>query len=65
MLRRLISWFKIRFVFTDEQLIDAVDMVDRVDRKKLNDEELWKKSQDARAYIIRELIRRGHYDYIC
>jgi hypothetical protein len=51
-------------VFTDEQLMDTVDMLDRVDRKKLNDEKLWKKAQDARAYIIRELIRRGHYDYI-
>jgi hypothetical protein len=51
-------------VFTDEQLMDAVEMVDRVDRKKLNDERLWKKAQDARAYIVRELIRRGHYEYI-
>jgi hypothetical protein len=64
MFGRLIGWFKVRFVFTDEQLMDAVDMLDRVDRKKLNDEKLWKKAQDARAYIIRELIRREHYDYI-
>ena len=64
MFGRLIGWFKVRFVFTDEQLMDAVEMVDRVDRNKLNDERLWKKAQDARAYIIRELIRRGHYDYI-
>jgi hypothetical protein len=64
MIGRLVAWFKVRFVFTDEQLMDAVEMVDRVDRNKLNDERLWKKAQDARAYIIRELIRRGHYDYI-
>lgn len=64
MIGRLVAWFKVRFVFTDEQLMDAVEMVDRVDRKKLNDERLWKKAQDARAYIVRELIRRGHYEYI-
>jgi hypothetical protein len=59
MIGRLIGWFKIRFVFTDEQLMDAVEMIDRVDRKKLNDEALWSKAQDARAYIVRELERRG------
>jgi hypothetical protein len=64
MIGRLVAWFKVRFVFTDEQLMDAVEMVDRVDRNKLNDEKLWKKAQDARAYIIRELIRRGHHEYI-
>ena len=64
MIRRLIGWFKIRFVFTDEQLVDTVDFIDRVDRKKLNDERLWKEAQDARVYIIRELLRRGNTDYI-
>lgn len=64
MLKILVSWFKIRFVFTEEQLMDAVDMVDRVDRKKLNDERLWKQAQKARLYIIRELVRRGNTDYI-
>lgn len=64
MLRRFIGWFKIRFVFTDEQLVDTVDFIDRVDRKKLNDERLWKEAQDARVYIIRELLRRGNTDYI-
>lgn len=64
MIRRLIAWFKIRFVFTDEQLMDAVDMIDRVDRDRLNDERLWKQAQDARLYIIRELIRRGNTEYI-
>lgn len=59
MIRRMVAWFKVRFVFTDEQLMDALEMVDRVDRKKLNDEELWNKAQDARAYIARELERRG------
>lgn len=63
MIRRLIAWFKIRFVFTDEQLMDAVDMIDRVDRDRLNDERLWKQAQDARVYIIRELIRRGRTEY--
>ena len=64
MIRRLIAWFKIRFVFTDQQLMDAVDMIDRVDRDRLNDERLWKQAQDARVYIIRELIRRGNTEYI-
>lgn len=64
MFGRLIGWFKIRFVFTDEQLMDTVDMIDRVDRIKLNDERLWKKAQDAKLYIIKELIRRGHNKYI-
>jgi hypothetical protein len=64
MLRRIIAWFKIRFVFTDEQLIDTVQLLDCAERKKFNDAE-WDRLQDARIYIIRELIRRGHYDYIC
>lgn len=64
MLRRIIGWFKIRFVFTDEQLMDAVDMIDRVDRKKLNDDRLWEQAQKAKVYIIRELLRRGRTDYI-
>ena len=64
MVSRLIGWFKIRFVFTDEQLMDAVDMVNRVDRKKLNDERLWKEAQNAKVYIIRELLRRGRTEYI-
>ena len=64
MIRRLIGWFKIRFVFTDDQLMDAVDMIDRVDRKKLNDERLWEQAQKAKVYIIRELLRRGRTEYI-
>ena len=64
MLKRLIGWFKVRFVFTDEQLIDAVDMVDRVDPNILKDDKLWKQAQGARIYIIKELIRRGHYEYL-
>lgn len=64
MIRRLIGWFKIRFVFTDDQLMDAIDMIDRVDRKKLNDERLWEQAQKAKVYIIRELLRRGRTEYI-
>jgi hypothetical protein len=64
MLKRLIGWFKVRFVFTDEQLIDAVDMIDRVDPNILKDDKLWKQAQDVRIYIIKELIRRGHYEYL-
>ena len=64
MFKRFISWFKIRYVYSDQQLMDAVDMVDRVDPKLLNDEKLWQQAQGARIYIIRELIRRGHYEYI-
>ncbi len=61
---RLIGWFKIRFVFTDEQLLDTVDFINRVDRKRLNDERIWKEAQDAKIYILKELIRRGHTDLI-
>lgn len=63
MIKRLIGWFKIRFVFTDAQLVDAVDMIDNADRKKL-DAAVWQKAQEARIYIIKELIRRGHNEYI-
>lgn len=59
MLRRLMAWFKVRFVFTNEQLLDTVYLIDRIDRNRLNDERLWKQSRDARQYIINELLRRG------
>jgi len=64
MFKRFIGWFKVRYVYSDQQLMDAVDMVDRVDPKLLKDDALWKQAQGARIYIIRELIRRGHYEYI-
>jgi hypothetical protein len=64
MLKRFIGWFKVRFVFTDEQLMDTVDMIDRVDPNILKDDKLWKQAQGARIYIIKELIRRGHYEYL-
>jgi hypothetical protein len=63
MFNRFVSWFKIRFVFTDGQLMDAVEMIDFAERKKFTDAS-WKQIQDARLYIIKELIRRGHNDYI-
>lgn len=44
--------------------MDAVEMVDRVDPKILKDDALWKQAQGARIYIIKELIRRGHYEYL-
>ena len=56
---RLIAWFKIRFIFTTEQLEDAIYMIDRVDRDCLNDEKLWEQAQLAREYILKELTRRG------
>ena len=59
MLRRLVGWFKIRYVFTDEQLEDTIYMIDRVDRQKLNDERIWQQAQEAKIYILRELLRRG------
>lgn len=55
---RLIAWFKIRFIFTTEQLEDAIYLIDRVDRKRLNDEKLWVQAQLAREYILKELTRR-------
>ena len=56
---RLIAWFKIRFIFTTEQLEDAIYLIDRVDRERLNDEKLWEQTQLAREYILKELVRRG------
>jgi hypothetical protein len=38
-------------------------MIDFAERKKFTDAS-WKQIQDARIYIIKELIRRGHNDYI-
>lgn len=64
MFRCLISWFKIRFLFTDEQLLDTIYLIDRVDRARLDDDRLWKQAQDARLYVIKELIRRGHDEFI-
>lgn len=56
---RLIAWFKVRFIFTTEQLEDAIYLIDRVDRKRLNNEKLWEEAQLARKYILKELTRRG------
>lgn len=64
MLRRFIGWFKIRFVFTDEQLMDTIELIDQVDPKRLNDERLWRQAQEAKVYVIKELIRRGHNEFI-
>jgi len=63
MLNRFVAWFKIRFVFTDDQLMDAVEMIDFANRKDFTDAS-WKQLREARLYIIKELIRRGHNDYI-
>ena len=59
MIGRFIAWFKIRFIFTTEQLEDAIYLIDRVDRQRLNDEALWQKAQEAKIYIQRELDRRA------
>ena len=59
MLGRFVAWFKIRFIFTTEQLQDAIYLIDRVDRQRLNDEALWQKAQEAKIYIQKELDRRA------
>ena len=59
MIGRFIARFKIRFIFTTEQLQDAIYLIDRVDRQRLNDEALWQKAQEAKIYIQRELDRRA------
>ena len=59
MIGRFIAWFKIRFIFTTEQLHDAIYLIDRVDRQRLNDEALWQKAQEAKIYIQKELDRRA------
>lgn len=59
MIGRFIAWFKIRFIFTTEQLQDAIYLIDRVDRQRLNDEALWQKAQEAKIYIQKELDRRS------
>ena len=59
MIGRFIAWFKIRFIFTTEQLQDAIYLIDRVDRQRLNDESLWQKAQEAKIYIQKELDRRA------
>ena len=63
MIKRLVGWFKVRFIFTEEQLVDAVDLIDRADPSKL-EESVWKKAKEARLYLIRELVRRGNIDFI-
>lgn len=59
MIGRFIAWFKIRFIFTTEQLQDAIYLIDRVDRQRLNDEAIWQKAQEAKIYIQKELDRRA------
>lgn len=58
-MRRLVKWFKIRFLFSDRALMDTIDFFNRVDRDLLNDEKLWEEVQFNRALIARELERRG------
>ena len=55
---RLLMKIKLRG-FTEDELLAALDMIDRVNRDKLNDEKTWKNSQRARFLIAGELVRRG------
>ena len=64
MFRRFVKWFKIRFVFSDKALLDTLAFFDRVDRELLNDERLWADVQYNVILLKRELIRRGHTQYI-
>ena len=58
-IRHIIAWFKVRFIFTTEQLQDTIYLIDRVDRQHLNDERLWEEAQSAKVYIQKELDRRA------
>jgi hypothetical protein len=62
MFGRFVGWFKIRYVFTDEQLMDAIDMLERSDLRKLSYEGQVK-AEKAWKYIAKELVRRGHSEY--
>jgi hypothetical protein len=62
MLKRLIGWFKIRYVFSDQQLIDALDLLEYADIRKLPYEKQVK-AEKAWRYIADELVRRGYEDY--
>jgi len=57
-MKRLLMKIKLRR-FTEDDLLDALYMIDRVDRKKLDNEKTWKNSQRARFLIAGELVRRG------
>ncbi len=59
MFRRLVGWFKIRYVFTDESLLAAIKFFGKVDRKLLNDEKLWKEVQYNNLILKKEGLRRG------
>ena len=59
MFRRLVKWFKIRYVFSDESLLDAIKFFGRVDRQLLNDEKLWKEVQYNNLLLKKESLRRG------
>ena len=58
MFGRLVGWFKIRYVFTDEQLMDTIYMLERSDLRKLSYEGQVM-AEKARKYIAKELSRRG------
>jgi hypothetical protein len=57
-MKRLLMKIKLRG-FTEDDLLAALDMIDRADRDKLNNEKTWKNSQMARFLIAGELVRRG------
>ena len=63
MVRRFVKWFKIRFVFSNDQLVATFQFFDRVDRELLNDERLWAEVQYNKHTIALELIRRGRTEY--
>jgi hypothetical protein len=59
MFRKLVKWVKIRFVFSDEDLLAAIKFFGRVDRQLLNDEKLWKEVQYNNLLLKKEGLRRG------
>lgn len=55
--KNILTKIKLR-KFSEDELLAALDMLGNVNRKKLNDEGIWKDAQTARFLIARELLRR-------
>lgn len=58
-MRTFVKWFKIRFLFDDEELLAAFKIFGMADREKLNDDRLWEDCQKNTMIIARELTRRN------
>ena len=57
-MKKLLMKIKLRS-FTEDELLAALNMLDCVNRDKLNDERIWASAQGARIAIAKELLRRG------